>query len=473
VQFEQLKKDPHIVDWLNSLDPAPGTEIAYLQCMQWYARFCGMTPTQLLAEAEDEADDGVKMRNRKIKSRLIGFRKQMRDSGLADFTIRGRMTGVKSFYQSFDVQIPNIQSDRHKPRTKKENMAVPVKQDIQDTLKICDPLARAIILVGVSSGLASNEIRNLKIGEFKKGYDPETEITTLDLRRRKVGFDFITFLSPEASRAIWDYLSYRDRKPKNNTSQQLRKLTKQRVVGDDGYLFILRSIPDEYLDNPNEELRKLNENALLKMFQVLSEKAQKNNKAGCYNLIRSHNMRKYFNSAMLNAGADSFFVEYCMGHTLDDTRGAYFIPDLEKLREIYQKFIPYLTIQKELVVADSPEFQHLQEKYQNLEAEAAMATVERSEILELRAELERMKKFEAEFSKQIVPLKERFEAIEAWRAIPPITLPEDQAEVDALVEISIANHLKKMQTDPEYKKKFNVGFGSRSVEEYNLSYEDE
>jgi len=29
-------------------------------------------------------------------------------------------------------------------------------------------------------------------------------------------------------------------------------------------------------------------------------------KVGAFNVIRSHNMRKFFNSAMLNAGADSF-----------------------------------------------------------------------------------------------------------------------------------------------------------------------
>jgi hypothetical protein len=78
-------------------------------------------------------------------------------------------------------------------------------------LKICDPLERAIILAGVSSGLSSNEIIRLRVKEFKNEYDPKTEITTLNLRREKVRFDFVTFLSPECSRAVWDYVNFRNR----------------------------------------------------------------------------------------------------------------------------------------------------------------------------------------------------------------------------------------------------------------------
>ena len=98
-----------------------------------------------------------------------------------------------------------MQRNGKRARPLEKNKEIPTKEDLQTVLKVCDPLEKAVLLGGASSGLSSNEIRNLKIREFKKGYDPETEITTLDLRRGKVGFDFVTFFSPEASRAIWDY----------------------------------------------------------------------------------------------------------------------------------------------------------------------------------------------------------------------------------------------------------------------------
>ena len=88
-------------------------------------------------------------------------------------------------------------------------------------LKVCDPLERALVLVGVSSGLSSNEIINLKIKDFKYGFDEKTNITTLKLRREKTKVDLITFLSPEASQAVQDYLNYRNKTIKTKNERRL------------------------------------------------------------------------------------------------------------------------------------------------------------------------------------------------------------------------------------------------------------
>ena len=185
--------------------------------------------------------------------------------------------------------------------------------------------------------------------------------------------------------------AFRERKPKYTNHKRLAQLSKQRIINDDGYLFIIRNVPEKFLETQDEEIRKLQESTVTKIYRVISEKAIKNTPTGQWNLIRSHNMRKYFNSAMLNAGADSFFVEFCMGHTLDDTRAAYFRASPEKLKEIYKKYVPYVTIQKELNISESPEYQKI--KYENsvLQAETARHVVERSELQELRAEVEKIK----------------------------------------------------------------------------------
>ncbi len=48
-------------------------------------------------------------------------------------------------------------------------MDTPTKEDIQKILEVCDLLEKSLVLVGVSNGLAANEIRNLKIKDFKMG----------------------------------------------------------------------------------------------------------------------------------------------------------------------------------------------------------------------------------------------------------------------------------------------------------------
>lgn len=390
MKVRDLAEDPLIVDWMDTINPATNTKKLYLQAMQNFTDWIGKKPDDLLTEAEEEIKSGKLMRQRKIKSYLIGFRKHLQDQQLSDLSVRSRMTGIRSFYKTFDIEIPTVQRNGKKARPLEENKAIPTKEDLQDILKICDPLEKAVLLVGASSGLASNEIRHIPIKIFKSGYDPETEITTLVLRREKVGVDFVTFLSPEASRAVWDYLAFRERKPKYSNHKRLAQLSKQRITNDDGYLFVIRNVPEEFLETHDEELRKMQESTITKIYRIVSEKAQKNTKTGQWNLIRSHNIRKYFNSAMLNAGADSFFVEYCMGHTLDSTREAYFRASPEKLKEIYQKYIPYLTLEKALDISESPEYRKIKYENQVLQAETARHVVERSELQELRAEMSRI-----------------------------------------------------------------------------------
>ncbi|WP_440947894.1 tyrosine-type recombinase/integrase [Methanosarcina sp. T3] len=394
MKLSELRQDTTVKRWLNNLKPKRNTELAYLQALSAYTGYYNVTPYELIDEADKEEINQVRIRDRKIKDRLINFRSYLIDQGLADFTVRGRMAGIRSFYASFDIEIPKLQGERRRARVKEENREIPTKEDLQAALKVCDPLEKALVLTGVSSGLSSVEIQNLTINDFKKGYDPETEITTLKLRRVKTGVEFTTFLSPEASKAILEYLDFRNRDVKAATPKRAQQIEKQKVVSDSGYLFILRQVESKYLDTHDEEIRKLSENAVQKMYRAISDKARKNTSEGAYNTIRSHNMRKYFNSALLNAGCDSFMVEYWMGHELDDTRAAYFRASPEKLRDIYKKYIPYLTVQKELDISESPEYQQIKNENMILQAETARHIVERSELQDLRKEMQELKELE-------------------------------------------------------------------------------
>jgi len=376
MKVTDLKRDPIVIEWLQTINAKPNTEKAYLQDMQEFTSYTGKDPETLLEEAEEDIKAGKLTRQRRIKRDLIGFRKYLQELGKAPFTVRGRIVGVKSFFETFDIEIPKLPRVG-KAKTLEKNTKIPQKEDLQEALKVADPLEKAILLTGASSGLAANEICELKVGEFKRGYDLETRITTLSLRRKKVGFDFITFLSPEASQAIWDYLDYRNRTVDTNQKRKKSRLEKQKVFNDNDFLFICRQIPAEYLETHDDNLRKLDTRALTKVYRRLAEKARKSTPCNDWGFIRSHNM----------------------GHTLDDTRSAYFRASPVKLKEIYRKFVPYLIIQKELDISESPEYQKI--KYENsvLQAETARHVVERSELQELRAEIERMKKINEEAGK--------------------------------------------------------------------------
>jgi integrase len=200
-----LKNDPIVYNWLLSIDASVNTQRNYLQAIKAFCEFTEKTPDELILEAEQEIKYGLLMRQRYIKIYLISFKKSLQDKGLAPMTVISYMNGVQSFYRSCGIELPVL--GRNKAKVLEKNKDIPTKEDLQEVLKICDPVERAVLLVGASSGLSLNEIRNLKVKDFKTGYDPGTEVTTLKLRRQKVGFDFITFLSPEASRAVQDYIN--------------------------------------------------------------------------------------------------------------------------------------------------------------------------------------------------------------------------------------------------------------------------
>ncbi|WP_440944959.1 tyrosine-type recombinase/integrase [Methanosarcina sp. T3] len=382
--------DPKLKLWLSRYKEKPATQNNYKVAMKLYIEFLKKSPSEIIAEAKADIRDGKFMDERAIFTDLNLYAAHLHDREIAPKSRAAYLAALRSFYNCFYIDVPKVRAGAVKPL--EINKPIPSKEDLQVVLSVADPLTKAVILTGVSSGLSKNEIQNLLIRDYKQGYDPETEICTLQLRREKTNTDFITFLTPEATRAINTYLEFRGREITHKDEIRDVQLKKQRVTNDKGYLFIMQKISDEYLFSKDESLRRLSTNAFFNLYQSISVKIGMCAGGGNMNLIRSHNMRKYFNSALLNAGADSFFVEYCMGHTLDDTRAAYFRASPEKLKEIYKKYIPYLTIQKELNVSESPEYQRLKSENEILAREAVRATVENSEIRELREEIRKIKK---------------------------------------------------------------------------------
>lgn len=377
MKIPELQKDILIQDWLNTSGNA--TASTYLLGIQHYTEWIQKTPTELIDEAEAEAF--LIMRKRKIKMYLTNFKMFLMEKKLAPLTVKSYLTSVKSFYRFYDIELPNL--PKNKTTTLQKNNKIPDKNDLQEVLKICDPLERAIVLVGASSGLGASEIISLKISDFKNGYNPQTGITTLKLRRHKTDVDFVTFLTPEASKAVLDYLEFRSRSVKTGEIKRQTQLEKQKILSDENYLFCTRRVPNSYLENKDDELRKFNHYALMDLYRRLSEKAQKNTPKNDFNLIRSHNLRKWFNSTLLNAGCDFFHCEEFMGHHLPATQEHYFRANSEGLMKYYAKFIPFLTIEKSLDITDSPDFKRVIEENEVLRAE-------RLELEELREKINKI-----------------------------------------------------------------------------------
>jgi hypothetical protein len=122
---------------------------------------------------------------------MTDFREILESQKLAPLTVKKRLTAVKSFYKNYNILIPVLPRSTTKAKAELKRKQLPTKEELQEALMVCNPLEKALLLVGVSSGLSAIDICNLKISDFEKGLDKKTNITTLKGTRIKTDYDFL------------------------------------------------------------------------------------------------------------------------------------------------------------------------------------------------------------------------------------------------------------------------------------------
>src|SRR5665647_3123508 len=334
--INDIENDRCVEYWFQNLRPKATTRESCLFSMQAFTDFLKMSPTEIIELVEREAD--LKPRDQQIKQHILNFIKSMGQKGNAPLTVDKKLSGVRSFFKYNDIVLPVLQR-RETARTLEDHKGMPSKDDIRKVLEIADPLEKAILLVGCSSGLAVNEITNLRVKDFTKGYNEQDEITVLQLRREKTNYDFVTCLTPEVSQAVKLYLEYRGRAKKSTRegTRRDKQLEKQRVNSENDYLFINRHVPDEYLETYDEELRKLREETVQQMYRVLCADCDLSKPKGIWNLLRAHKMRTWFNNRLREAGCSDEIKEFMMGHEIEGSKASYFVGNpIEVKKRVYE-----------------------------------------------------------------------------------------------------------------------------------------
>ena len=425
--IEELREDEDVQLWLSGAELRESTIPGYMVGLRYFCGYTGKTPRQLIEEAEEELS--MPMRRRKIKVYLGGFKDWMNEKSLkekgkemAPKTTHRYTAAVRSFYTFFEIDLPKGGRKREAKSLVENNRRL-TKDMVRQALKYCSIRDKAIVLSMLSSGLDDSGVRNLKIRDFEDGYDQETEITTLQIRRQKTDIDFLTFLSPEASRAIFDYLEWRNRKPNLKKYRGEHKKTvmdaheKRRVREKSGYLFINNFVPRQYLDNLDEETRKIELNGLLSTFRYIAHRSglDIDKETGQWQVFRGHNLRKLFYTQLRNEGIDTFTIEFWMGHKIPEERAAYFEAIPEKLRDIYIRYKHVLEIEPETV-----------------------KTLESEEYKEIRGELDFYKEALKKRNGEMAKLMEEIEAVKARDktvneisedVVPILGIPKVQAAI--------------------------------------------
>lgn len=375
---KNIRNDEILQSWLREVkNRSPRTIKSYMLGISRYVKFTGMSLKALKTEAEEDQRARLMPNETRLLQHLIDFKEYLDyETDMVPNTVYTRISGVKAFYDAFYINVPDIHN-LETPQPMAENIKHITVDNVRDVLLACDQLERALVLVGCSSGMAATDICNLKIKDFKEWYDPETGTTAMPLIRSKTKVPFIGCLTPEASDAVWEYLKYRDRQPKRISQERIEQTTKQHVTSDDGYLFVLRKVPQKYLDESiqmtwqeREDLRKIDaENTYPHIFARVAEKCQMYSMEG-WSIVRSHNFRKFFSDTLLNNHIDSFFVYRLLAHKQKSSDAPYYTPDVERVRAKYIKeCVALLTIQKEYDFTKSPVYKEMQKEKAAMQAE--------------------------------------------------------------------------------------------------------
>lgn len=338
LNIDDIENDKEIIDFLRSKPRRKSTEITHIQRIRIFCNFLGKKPAELIKEAEEDENNRIRMKKRRIRKYFIEYSKYLRDKGRSQYTISNHFSSIKSFYRNSEIELPQISINSRSELKRARNESIPSKKDIRKALKHCKFKYQAIILLMSSSGMGSGEIRNLTYGNFLDAIDEHLEYENFDVEkidkmldkkeniigtwnvyRQKQGNSYYTFSSPESIKAIIDYLI--ERQKKNG---------------------IIRDKDTPLFENFG---KKIPEYSFSKNFQRINDEAGFG-RSGRQRYFKSHNLRKYFASTLHKNGLSQINIDWLLGHEINGVNASYIKADPSKLKEEYLKVVTDLSIEK-------------------------------------------------------------------------------------------------------------------------------
>lgn len=330
----------------------------YKRAINHYCQFNGLTMQELLDEADKEEENGIRWKRRKLKQRLLRYRQYLINN-YKKSTVKSYFTSVLVVYRYYDIEIGNMPPLNDKNLNLPEPIAYKdllTHEEIDLVLKNTNAKFNAVILFMTSSGCARAETLSLTVQDFidatreyhqaknivdvlnqLKGMD--NVIPTFYLKRLKTNKYYYTFCSPEAVKAIINYL-LTDRLYNSNHEVILEPSDKLFLFGRNYLVYALNQLNDD-----------------------LGLGA-----AGTYNRLRTHMFRKFHASTLKKAGMSESDIDALQGRGKSSTRASYFYEDPQVLRDKYIECLPELVINDNVNILDfkAPEYQRLEEENKEL-----------------------------------------------------------------------------------------------------------
>ncbi|MCG2827709.1 tyrosine-type recombinase/integrase [Methanothermobacter sp. K4] len=337
---DKVTQDPLFQDFILTRNIKQGTIRSYIAALQYYLPVTGKKNlTELIEEAENEQDRGVRRRKRRIRTYFIKYIKALEENGIRESTINLYLSRLKTIYNEYEIDTPRItyKTNTNNNASLEELLTIEEVKHVVDNVKIRE---KAIILLHLTSGMGAAEVQSLTLhdynsaigfnvlggeyNELKKRIMDEEIIGVWKIRRVKTGMPYVTFSTPEANLKILEYLKH-------------RKLKGVPATNSEDPLFVSRSNKPIMRSNYMAIFERINDSLGMGFCENGSRR------------FTSHKLRKLFTSILYKEGMDKLMIDWCLGHKVNPVTEAYFKANIEHLKREYRKRMHALTLEKSRV----------------------------------------------------------------------------------------------------------------------------
>ena len=316
-------------EFFTQRNSSENTKRTYRRTVTLYEQKTGLKLPELLNLADEEETQNIRWKNTITRKHLINYREYLYQKYNIT-TARLYLTAIITIYRHFEITIqplPYYSNKRLRKTAQLHYNELPTREILRECIQVTSPLATSLILFISSSGVSRVDTLNLTIGDYLDATSeyhnhPNDIVGAVEemhdksvipffdgLVRQKTGQSYFTFCSHEASRSINSYL-----------------LTRSDELTRDKSLF---KVSDRYF---NMIFEQLNDQFCL-------------GKVGCYNRLRSHNLRKYHASRLSEAGMSTDYINLLQGRRVAGVAFESYIrvrPD--SIREEYVEALPFLVV---------------------------------------------------------------------------------------------------------------------------------
>lgn len=349
--------------WFESRNLAKNTRETYRRYALQYAKYTQKSLPELREEAVQEKRENVPDEERQYNFYAVRFIKHLRGEDKSRNTVNAAINAVTCFYNFLRVTPPELTRNRGDITLEKNFGRLIEKEEIHRLVDVASPRDRAIIYTMALSGFSQQEVRKLTLRKFLEAVNRELDtdyetikevldhekvvkelLLQLDITREKVHYRYTTFMPPETVARVLTYLRERYYKHEDHM-QDLDDTLYVKVTGE-----------------------PLARTTVTSIFNNLGARAGFKHPPGTFRWWRSHSLRRYFITTVIDEPGEYIIAQYLSGHRISDQDRTYWRSKPEQLRKKYLKALPYLSLDEGRVLTfESEEYRKAITKITKLE----------------------------------------------------------------------------------------------------------